>query len=99
MSKYRNTIISATSIIITLLALELLLRFTVTPLELDIRYKRNDLQWMEKDVALNSYGYRDKEYSEEKNENIFRIYSLGDSYTFGWYIPDIKNTYPKLLLI
>lgn len=97
MSKSRKIIISVTSIIMTLLTLELLLRLTVIPIELDTRYKRNDLQWIQKDVILNSYGYRDKEYSEEKNEDIFRIYSLGDSYTFGWYIPDIKNTYPKLL--
>ena len=52
---------------------------------------------MEKNVIYNSYGYRDQEYTEEKNSNTFRIYSLGDSYTFGWYLPNVKKTYTKLL--
>ena len=52
---------------------------------------------MERNVVYNTYGYRDREIQEGKNPGTFRVYSLGDSYTFGWYLPDPKQTYPKLL--
>ncbi|MBI5449588.1 SGNH/GDSL hydrolase family protein [Candidatus Gottesmanbacteria bacterium] len=85
------------STICTLFLLEATLRIFWVPANLDPRFRRHDIQWMEQNVVYNSYGYRDVEYTQGKPANIFRIYSLGDSYTFGWYLPDTKNTYTKLL--
>ena len=34
-------------------------------------------------VKINSKGFRDREYHEEKSENTLRIAGLGDSFTFG----------------
>jgi len=38
-------------------------------------------------VAINSVGWRDKEYELEKAKNRVRIMMLGDSVTFGWGAP------------
>jgi len=38
-------------------------------------------------VAINSHGWRDKEYSLEKHEGVVRIMMLGDSVTLGWGAP------------
>ena len=42
-----------------------------------------DKDWFKKNVTLNSFGYRDFKYSQERPNNIFRILVLGDSITFG----------------
>lgn len=47
-------------------------------------------------VELNSYGTRDREYSESKPEGTIRIAVLGDSITFGFGV-ELDNTYHKLL--
>ncbi len=47
-------------------------------------------------VKINSYGFRDKEYSLEKPDNTYRIIVLGDSFTLGWGVP-AEDSYPKLL--
>jgi len=44
----------------------------------------------------NSMGYRDFEYSVVKPKGVFRIYVLGDSYTYGQGI-EMTQTYPKVL--
>lgn len=85
------------STLCTLFLLEAALRIFWVPANLDPRYRRHDIQWMEQNVAYNSYGYRDREYTQDKPPNMFRVYSLGDSYTFGWYLPNPKKTYTKLL--
>ncbi len=47
-------------------------------------------------IRINSQGFRDYEFSEEKPENVYRIVVLGDSLTFGW-LQGQKEIYPKLL--
>ena len=47
-------------------------------------------------VKINSQGLRDYEYKLEKQENVFRIVTLGDSYTFGWGV-ELNESYPKLI--
>jgi lysophospholipase L1-like esterase len=44
----------------------------------------------------NSKGFRDKEFSVEKDRDTLRIICMGDSITFGWPAK-IEDTYPKVL--
>ena len=47
-------------------------------------------------IATNSIGFRDNEYSIEKYPGKKRILFLGDSFTFGWGVP-LDSLYSKLL--
>jgi len=47
-------------------------------------------------VSINSHGLRDREYSEAKPPDTFRIVMLGDSTTLGWGDPE-EQTIPKIL--
>lgn len=48
------------------------------------------------DLKINSYGFRDKEYSVEKPYNTYRILVLGDSFTLGWGV-QVEDSYSKVL--
>lgn len=82
---------------ITLVVLEVISRTFNIPVDLERKYKRQDFNWQQKNVILNSVGYRDREFSKDKPKNTFRIYAVGDSYTFGWLINNPQESYPKLL--
>lgn len=75
---------------------EIVLRIFWTPPYLDSRFVRDDLKWTRENVVLNRFGYRDIEFDLTGKQK-YRIYSLGDSYTYGWYINNLSDTYPKLL--
>jgi lysophospholipase L1-like esterase len=47
-------------------------------------------------VSINSHGLRDREYSETKPSNVYRIMMLGDSTTFGWGVRQ-EDTAAKFL--
>jgi hypothetical protein len=47
-------------------------------------------------VRINSKGLRDKEYSYKKEENIFRILVLGDSFTEAFQVP-LNDSFCKVL--
>jgi len=47
-------------------------------------------------ITINSQGLRDYEYKLEKQDNVYRIASLGDSVAFGWGV-NIEDTYAKKL--
>jgi hypothetical protein len=47
-------------------------------------------------VSTNSHGLRDREYSETKSRDTYRVVMLGDSTTLGWGVP-IEQTIPKIL--
>ena len=48
------------------------------------------------EISINSYGFRDHEFSVKKPEDVCRIVALGDSLTFGQGVP-LASTYPKQL--
>jgi lysophospholipase L1-like esterase len=47
-------------------------------------------------VSINSHGLRDREYSEAKPPNVYRVMMLGDSTTFGWGVRE-EDTAAKFL--
>ena len=47
-------------------------------------------------VDINSHGLRDREYSESKPPDVFRVLMLGDSTTFGWGVRE-EDTAAKFL--
>lgn len=47
-------------------------------------------------IKTNSFGIRDKEYSLEKPTGTYRIFVVGDSYTFGWGV-DNEDIYTEVL--
>lgn len=48
------------------------------------------------EVRINSLGFRDREYEVVKPDNAYRIFVLGDSYTYGWGV-DYGETYSDIL--
>lgn len=61
--------------------------------------RREQISWSNKSVAyhLNNEGFNNfKDFAIEKPHNVFRILTLGDSYTFGLYVNTSEN-YPTLL--
>ena len=47
-------------------------------------------------VKTNSFGFRDYEFKEYKENGVYRIIVVGDSVTFGWK-QEVNETYPKIL--
>lgn len=97
MKLFQKLFLSFLGILISLFVAEIFLKIFWSPPFLDKDYKRNDLDWTSKHVELNRFGYRDRNFSFEKRENTFRTYVLGDSYTYGWYINNVEDSYPKVL--
>lgn len=48
------------------------------------------------DITTNSYGFRDHEYTLEKNDSVNRILFIGDSFTLGWGV-SFDSIYSKAL--
>lgn len=56
----------------------------------------NDYFWHGKKHTRNQFGFRGKDWTEEKKVNVFRIWVLGDSLTFGEGVAD-SDVYPHLI--
>ncbi len=56
-----------------------------------------DKEWVQTNISYNKDGFRDKDYSSKKPDNVFRILIIGDSQTFGHGIDRLEDTYPKKL--
>ena len=87
-----NLIVSFLTLIIIICLLEIALQKIKTS-----EYSVIEKDWFKKNVRLNSLGYRDFQYSQERPKNTFRVLMLGDSMTFGSGINKISDTYPKQL--
>lgn len=95
-SFFRKVAIVLGGVCLSILIAEILLRIFWVPSFLDPRFIRDDLKWTKENVELNRFGYRNKEV-DLINKQKYRIYMLGDSYTYGWYINDVSKTYPRLV--
>ena len=49
----------------------------------------NEVEW---DAVISSQGIRDREYGPKENDE-FRIVTIGDSFTFGTPLPDPEDTF------
>ncbi len=51
-------------------------------------------------ISTNADGFRDREFSKEKPDGVFRIVVLGDSITFGWLLkgPEVYTSVLETLL-
>lgn len=76
---------------------ETLLRYIYRPYILNPQNGPDTIEWMQQYGSLNNAGYRGRDYSLTKPENAFRIYTIGDSYTFGWYINNLQDTFPAII--
>lgn len=117
---YKNILLLAITISVTMILLEFSLRFFYPQLtlekaeELSIRVfgKSDYTPWKLKPnssdimhslyneynahIKINSYGLRDNEFNINKDKNVYRIFVLGDSMTWGLGV-ELEDTYPKKL--
>lgn len=85
------------SIIFSLFIFEVVLRVLNVVPEVNSLYKRHDIAWTEKNVVFNSAGYRTGEYPRDRTEDVFRVYVVGDSYTYGWFVNNPNDVYPAII--
>lgn len=64
----------------------------VNPPNLDVRFQTDDFDVR---VITNSQGLRESETVPAEHEGVFRIVSVGDSYTFGWGVEN-DEVYTKV---
>ena len=93
---FQNISLLLISTILILFAAEIFIRLAGYKGKYELDEKKQ-IEWQyNAKKTHNSLGYRDYEYSIEKPKGVFRIYVLGDSYTYGQGIK-MTETYPKLL--
>ena len=94
--RLQNISILFFSVILILAILEVLVRLSGYR-EIYEQDEKSNIKWQdEAKQQHNSMGYRDYDYSKEKPKGVFRIYVLGDSFTYGQGIK-MTETYPKVL--
>lgn len=94
----RKILLLFLSIVISFFLGEVILRVANLPKELDYKYKKISIQdWMQKHNTHNRVGYRDTEHLLEKQENTYRIFFIGDSFTYGLFIDNTHDTFPVLI--
>jgi|GEM_PF-2829473 len=54
-------------------------------------------RWADRHVILNGFGYRDEQFSQEKDPKETRIAVLGDSFTWGYGINNQADRYSDIL--
>lgn len=93
----KNITLSIFVIILFLVALEIFTRVRYDEYSIGLGYGAPVIKFQEKYYLLNSKGFRDREFSYEKENNTYRILVLGDSIAFGQGIKNMEDTFPKLL--
>lgn len=86
-----------TGIVIAFIVLEIVLRVFYNPPEIDQKYQWDSSLWLLQNVQLNSVGYRDEEHTLVNRYDKYRMYVIGNSYSFGWFINKVEDTYPALI--
>lgn len=108
---YQNLLLFTVSVMTSVIILEIALR-VILPSPILWKYPQEHYiydpeigHWMEPDqqafthdktVHINSAGIRDKEYTEQAQNDVYRILALGDSQTFGYGL-ELVDTWPKQL--
>lgn len=87
-----NYLLLIISVIITLILAELSLRWLLknphrSPNQ-TFHVTNYEFQYT---TTLNSFGFRDSEFSKKKTENTFRIFLIGDSFVYSPGVPDEKK--------
>jgi len=54
-------------------------------------------RWFAIYTRVNSFGFRDDEWTREKPPGVHRIAFVGDSFTYGWGIKDEKDRFTELI--
>lgn len=93
----KHILLLIASIFVSLLLIEIIFRLLNYPKNLKDIFHRKDIIWTLDHVSLNSYGYRDNEYLREKQTDVFRVYVIGDSYTYGWLIDNPEDTFSAII--
>ncbi|MCB0832926.1 MAG: SGNH/GDSL hydrolase family protein, partial [Bacteroidetes bacterium] len=103
----QNLLIACSSVIVLLLIMECILRILGYG-NVETYLPDQDLLWRlapnqetftkigNKPVTINSHGMRDREYTVQKPDGIFRILVIGNSCTYGWGVYQ-DSTYSKVL--
>ena len=78
-------------VVIFFIFLELVIKWS------ELGIKVIDKEWVQENISYNKDGFRDRNYSSKKPEDVFRILIIGDSQTFGHGINRLYDTYPKKL--
>ncbi len=99
--KTTNAVLCISSIILALLATAIIDRLLIRPWADSIAIPRSTRMFYEtpefKYIAdINSLGFRDREWSSEKDDDQIRIAVLGDSFTFGWGVAE-EESWPRIL--
>lgn len=89
--------LSLATLLLTLTAGEIFFRVINYPPIRDRSFLQLSEKWKNPEKMLNPIGYRDRKYDFTKPDNTLRIYSLGDSFTFGLYLDDESKTYPEII--
>ena len=80
-----------------LIAVELILQVTYRDVLVGGRGSPSGVTFYKKYYKHNSWGFRDVERAKEKEDGVFRILVLGDSFTYGSGIKHVEDLYPALL--
>ena len=80
----------------TLVGLEIYFRYDFDQTD-NVFQIQTTKRWTDRHVVLNGFGYRDEQFSQEKDLKETRIAVLGDSFTWGYGINNQANRYSDII--
>jgi len=92
------TILIITNLVIILFAFEIFFRFLYDTTDI-LNFGLSSQRWNQRHVQLNSLGFRDDEptIQSQWSKESPSIFFIGDSFTFGLGIKQVKNRYSNLV--